>query len=320
MFAVPDKLAVMTYLYQLRAHFTGHQLEVAQIGKTTDESNYVIGRFHTDKDTDVTMQLFGQEIINLRKTKQQQQLSKPENANRDATAEKKNQLSLSIKKEHVEVFKEPKEKSPSSVKDVKEIILSSSKNIIGKVLSPSKDKLGQTVNKKVEVKKQPLMTRREFCDPFGSDEEEENTPVDNNKLINNKIPEVNGDDCDCKERNDDKFPELPKPNPVSCFCFCKVFFLLLVLRLHTHKEVTFLKKILTKFFNYIKVWFGIKMFLTRVVQQLLMRHSEQRERARQLLDQVKKDNSTLSSPTKVRTRLFFVAFICFMIFVLLLIH
>lgn len=29
---VPDKLAVMTYLYQLRAHFTGHQLEVHQIG------------------------------------------------------------------------------------------------------------------------------------------------------------------------------------------------------------------------------------------------------------------------------------------------
>jgi hypothetical protein len=26
---VPDKLAVMTYLYQLRAHFTGHELEVS---------------------------------------------------------------------------------------------------------------------------------------------------------------------------------------------------------------------------------------------------------------------------------------------------
>lgn len=64
----------MTYLYQLRAHFTGHQLEVQQIGKTTDESNYVIGRFNTDKDTDVTMQLFGQEIINLRKAKQLQQV------------------------------------------------------------------------------------------------------------------------------------------------------------------------------------------------------------------------------------------------------
>lgn len=31
--AVPDKLAVMTYLYQLHAHFTGRQLEVDHIGK-----------------------------------------------------------------------------------------------------------------------------------------------------------------------------------------------------------------------------------------------------------------------------------------------
>lgn len=233
---VPDKLAVMTYLYQLRAHFTGHQLEVAQIGKTTDESNYVIGRFHTDKDTDVTMQLFGQEIINLRKTKQMQQLNKSQESEKDVnkenvnkeTTEKKNNLSLSIKKEQVESFKEPKEKSPTSVKDVKEIILSSSKNIIGKVLSPSKDKLGQTVNKKPEVKKQPLMTRRELCDPFGSDEEEENTPVDN-KVVNSKIPEVNGDSCDNREKSENKFPELPKPNPVSLiaglfmFRVCKVF-------------------------------------------------------------------------------------------------
>ncbi|KAJ4436308.1 hypothetical protein ANN_18939 [Periplaneta americana] len=64
---VPDKLAVMTYLYQLRAHFTGHELEVQQIGKTTDESSYMIGRFNTDTDTDVTVQLFGQEIMNLQK-------------------------------------------------------------------------------------------------------------------------------------------------------------------------------------------------------------------------------------------------------------
>ncbi|CAH1126450.1 unnamed protein product [Ceutorhynchus assimilis] len=70
MLAVPDKLAVMTYLHQLRAHFTGHQLEVQQIGRTAEESNYVIGKFNTDKDTDITKQVFGQEIINLRKAKQ----------------------------------------------------------------------------------------------------------------------------------------------------------------------------------------------------------------------------------------------------------
>lgn len=46
--AVPDKLAVMTYLYQLHSHFTGRQLEVDRIGPTTDESSYVIGSFKSD--------------------------------------------------------------------------------------------------------------------------------------------------------------------------------------------------------------------------------------------------------------------------------
>ncbi|XP_055593611.1 EH domain-binding protein 1 isoform X2 [Uranotaenia lowii] len=49
MLAVPDKLAVMTYLYQLRAHFTGHQLEVHTIGETSDDSSYVIGNYKSDK-------------------------------------------------------------------------------------------------------------------------------------------------------------------------------------------------------------------------------------------------------------------------------
>ncbi|KAL7018062.1 hypothetical protein ACKWTF_010614 [Chironomus riparius] len=46
--AVPDKLAVMTYLYQLHAHFTGRQLEVDHIGPTSDESKYVLGSFKSD--------------------------------------------------------------------------------------------------------------------------------------------------------------------------------------------------------------------------------------------------------------------------------
>lgn len=52
-------------LLQHGVHCTsGHELEVQQIGKTTDESSYMIGRFHTD--TGVSDQLFGQEIMNLR--------------------------------------------------------------------------------------------------------------------------------------------------------------------------------------------------------------------------------------------------------------
>ncbi|XP_046826930.1 EH domain-binding protein 1 isoform X2 [Vespa crabro] len=150
---VPDKLAVMTYLYQLRAHFTGHELEVHQIGKTTDESSYMIGRFNTDNNTDVSVQLFGQEIINLRKKEQMEQRNNKTDSNRrsnpfDNNQYKKDDISIDTIKNKLHLSLNAdnqddqfnKDKSPSSVKDVKDIILASSKSILGKVLSPTKEK------------------------------------------------------------------------------------------------------------------------------------------------------------------------------------
>ncbi|XP_011139353.1 EH domain-binding protein 1 isoform X2 [Harpegnathos saltator] len=148
---VPDKLAVMTYLYQLRAHFTGHELEVHQIGKTTNESSYMIGRFNTDNNTDVSVQLFGQEIINLRKKEQiEQKNNKTDNNRRSNPFDNKkddicidslkNKLHLSLSTDNQDHEQCNKDKSPSSVKEVKDIILASSKSILGKVLSPTKEK------------------------------------------------------------------------------------------------------------------------------------------------------------------------------------
>ncbi|XP_076237255.1 eps15 homology domain containing protein-binding protein 1 isoform X2 [Calliopsis andreniformis] len=189
---VPDKLAVMTYLYQLRAHFTGHELEVHQIGKTADESSYMIGRFNTDNNSDVSVQLFGQEIINLRKKDQVEHKNnktdnrrsnpfdnKKEDVNIDAL---KNKLHLSLNMENQD---DPcnKDKSPSSVKDVKDIILASSKSILEKVLSPTKEKYltrekSKSPPRVPQVHQRPiLMTRRQLTDPFGSDEEEENIQI-----------------------------------------------------------------------------------------------------------------------------------------------
>ena len=37
---MPDKLAVMTYLHQLRAHFTGQEMSLMQLGGNTEESSY----------------------------------------------------------------------------------------------------------------------------------------------------------------------------------------------------------------------------------------------------------------------------------------
>lgn len=189
---VPDKLAVMTYLYQLRTHFTGHELEVHQIGKTTDESSYMIGRFNTDNNSDVSVQLFGQEIINMRKKEQLEsrinkndsnRRSNPFDYKRDETSvealKQKLHLSLSTESQDNDIGKD---KSPSSVKDVKDIILASSKSILGKVLSPTKEKYTTREKSKspprtLNVQRPILMTRRQLTDPFGSDDEEDNLKV-----------------------------------------------------------------------------------------------------------------------------------------------
>ncbi|XP_011498246.1 PREDICTED: EH domain-binding protein 1 [Ceratosolen solmsi marchali] len=201
---VPDKLAVMTYLYQLRAHFTGHELEVHQIGKTTDESSYMIGRFNTDNHSDVSVQLFGQEIINLRKKEFSEQRNNKLDNNRrsnpfdckkdDVNVESlKNKLHLSLSMDQQD-DQYNKERSPSSVKDVKDIILASSKSILGKVLSPAKEKFAKEHIMREKSKSPPqatqqqhqqrpiLMTRRQLTDPFGSDDEEENIQVVEDKL------------------------------------------------------------------------------------------------------------------------------------------
>ncbi|KAK9301992.1 hypothetical protein QLX08_005841 [Tetragonisca angustula] len=159
---VPDKLAVMTYLYQLRAHFTGHELEVHQIGKTTDESSYMIGRFNTDNNSDVSVQLFGQEIINLRKKDQMEHKNNKTDNNRRSNPfdnkkedinidSLKNKLHLSLNMENQDHDQCNKDKSPSSVKDVKDIILASSKSILEKVLSPTKEKYSSREKDSVNV-------------------------------------------------------------------------------------------------------------------------------------------------------------------------
>uniref|UniRef100_A0A6B2E5H2 Putative ca2+-binding actin-bundling protein n=1 Tax=Phlebotomus kandelakii TaxID=1109342 RepID=A0A6B2E5H2_9DIPT len=142
--AVPDKLAVMTYLHQLRAHFTGHQLELEQIGKTSDESSYVIGNYKTDNLPD---KMLDQLKLQL-----------------DTRGDDEKLRSES---------EERSEKSPTTKKDMKNFFITGSKSLIGKVLSPTRDR---TVSQEVPQppKEKPiLMTRRELTDPFGSDEEDE---------------------------------------------------------------------------------------------------------------------------------------------------
>lgn len=163
MLSVPDKLAVMTYLYQLRAHFTGHQLKLEQLGNTSDESSYVIGNYKSDNQLP-SMKLDRLKMITLSNQHQQQYITA--------------------------LDEDGESRSPTEKKDVKNLILSGSRNLLGRVLSPTKDKSANTESPSQTNHAQPpaqpaakpvLMTRRELTDPFGSDEEDESN---NRKEVN----------------------------------------------------------------------------------------------------------------------------------------
>ena len=63
---VPDKLAVMTYLHQLRAHFTGQEMSVVQLGGGTEDSSYTSASQNTsDSQTErseITREIISQEL------------------------------------------------------------------------------------------------------------------------------------------------------------------------------------------------------------------------------------------------------------------
>lgn len=62
--AIPDKLTVMTYLYQIRAHFSGQELSVLQIEAQAGRSTYKVGDFHTDTESSVAHDTFYAELPN----------------------------------------------------------------------------------------------------------------------------------------------------------------------------------------------------------------------------------------------------------------
>lgn len=51
--SVPDRLIVMTYLCQIRAHFTGQELSVLQIEQNNSQSSYAVAEPNRGPDVDV---------------------------------------------------------------------------------------------------------------------------------------------------------------------------------------------------------------------------------------------------------------------------
>ncbi|XP_022065903.2 EH domain-binding protein 1-like protein 1 isoform X5 [Acanthochromis polyacanthus] len=63
MIAVPDRLIVMTYLNQIRTHFTGQQLSVLHIDKDSSESSYAVaGEKEGQEDPEATVRYCAQRL------------------------------------------------------------------------------------------------------------------------------------------------------------------------------------------------------------------------------------------------------------------
>ncbi|XP_042598192.1 EH domain-binding protein 1-like isoform X3 [Cyprinus carpio] len=65
--AIPDKLTVMTYLYQIRAHFSGEELNVVQIEANSSRSTYKVGDFETDTNSSIDQDKFYAELNDIQR-------------------------------------------------------------------------------------------------------------------------------------------------------------------------------------------------------------------------------------------------------------
>lgn len=64
--AIPDKLTVMTYLYQIRAHFSGQELNVVQIEENSSKSTYKVGNYETDTNSSIDQDKFYAELSDIK--------------------------------------------------------------------------------------------------------------------------------------------------------------------------------------------------------------------------------------------------------------
>lgn len=175
MLAVPDKLAVMTYLYQLRSHFTGHQLQLEQIGNTSDESSYVIGNYKSDNHLPAV------KLDHLKMMQQTHYNGGGGGAQPQLISALNDGGEMGCLGD--DVMLESSSATGAGKKDVKNMLLSGSKHLMGKMAvlrSPSKEKVvepSSPVAAPAAAKPAILMTRRELNDPFGSDDETEERPT-----------------------------------------------------------------------------------------------------------------------------------------------
>ncbi|XP_052747916.1 EH domain-binding protein 1-like protein 1 isoform X3 [Galleria mellonella] len=245
----PDRLAIMTYLFQLRTHFTGKELQVEQLGNDETESSYMVGRHDTDGS--LPQDLFSREVATRRS---RNVIERPRPVSQESQESRHSQ----------ERATPDKPSSPTAIKDVRDMFLQQSKTILGKMLSPARDQKEKPsakwfadplkVNEPLPARPEKLMTRKELTDPFGSDEEEEQPqqPTSNS----NSGPAVTQQENNAKIESEQAPPAEASVPPVPPAAAAAP---------------------------------SVPTELPRPTPQLLSRHDELKERARQLLEATKKE-------------------------------
>ena len=155
---VPDKLAVMTYLHQLRSHFTGQFLEIQQIGQSTRESTYTLGELDNSQDAMISEEMYGSDRVN-NVTSSPDRDSRPHTERPSPGGDESDSVVMRHKSHTPSPDKTIHSKSPSPSKDKLPSKTSPVHNNIGKP-SPNKEKV-------------VLMTKKQLNNPFDSDSEEE---------------------------------------------------------------------------------------------------------------------------------------------------
>jgi len=162
MLTVPDKLSVMTYLYQLRSHFMGMNLEIQQIGSNAQESTYTVGDFDTDQNSRISKEMYGKEVKEARLRPVSAALTIPDRLDNDISERDANSNSLNTGM------------SPTwshiSEKSLPEDYLNKSEN-------DKHSKSGEACSPKSGADK-PLMTRKQLLNPFDSDDDDGDAKVE----------------------------------------------------------------------------------------------------------------------------------------------
>ena len=214
--AVPDKLSVMTYLYQLRAYFTGQILEVQTIGSNAQESTYTVGEHDTDADTVISKEMYGKEVRDakvsslIETSRRSPSTEKEPSPMRDVLSDKKvrspnkerrrrknsgggSSSRISPDKSSPVTAQRPSSAvrtspmremvtSPVEVKPAALMVQQQADNgvfppPITKQLSPDRDSLSQHSRVSPDKEKPQLMTRKQLMNPFDSDEDEQQEEV-----------------------------------------------------------------------------------------------------------------------------------------------